>query len=440
MAEPGVYVGDERVDNGSGGGGSGGGGGGGGDPIAEAIALQNRMQAEANAFQAAQAAAARAHAAEQARLDREFQAQQAELARALSREQFEKTYVENKRQYDLSKAQRDREFLYSQRQAWTQFATNYQLQAEQIKTARENFYANPRNLVQRFGAANGADPAVRQSIERDYKRRAAGGMITPAELASGIAFEYGVDRNYKQPSYELPEAFNPDRMYAGAPNSMQAEPPAAATGGIVNISAEEALDLIAANRPNIAEHYRANGWTINTPEDMRKAIADWLQMTDDPNVLSVGRNPQQYAIKQGFVKPPVPATPTIPGGSAPNAGGGATTQPIGARDPMLDPQQARIQPIAPANLLTPAAQPTISQPMGSNASMIFNPSNSFVDPARAPIPPAALGSAGRYVKVPDLGNSEVANDIEQQMYLPTNYPGVQEGGPLRWEYAEIVNR
>lgn len=63
------------------------------------------------------------------------------------------------------------------------------------------------------------------------------------------------------------------------------------------LSEEQALDWIWSNRPDLAAFYRNNGWQIDTPEQQRAAVRNWISDVDPANR---GQTPQQVAVRLGY--------------------------------------------------------------------------------------------------------------------------------------------
>jgi len=87
----------------------------------------------------------------------------------------------------------ERRLLETDRDHWqrvTEFNKNFDMQ-------REEFFNNPRNQIQRYGASNANMQAVNSAIQGDYARRGMSGLLNPQELRDGTAERFGVP----QPNY-----------------------------------------------------------------------------------------------------------------------------------------------------------------------------------------------------------------------------------------------
>lgn len=59
---------------------------------------------------------------------------------------------------------------------------------------------------------------------------------------------------------------------------------------------EQALDAIWQARPDLADFYRSNGWNVDSPEQQRAAVRNWIESADPQ---WKGMTPQQVAQKLG---------------------------------------------------------------------------------------------------------------------------------------------
>ncbi len=78
------------------------------------------------------------------------------------------------------------------------------------------------------------------------------------------------------------------------------------------ITENQALDYIWSKRPDLASFYKSNGWKVDTPEQQRAAVRNWLGMTNEKSVVESGRNPLKVAEQMGLT--PTATTTVVPTG------------------------------------------------------------------------------------------------------------------------------
>ncbi|MDO8673203.1 MAG: hypothetical protein Q7O66_17495 [Dehalococcoidia bacterium] len=101
-------------------------------------------------------------------------------------------------------------------------------------------------------------------------------------------------REVERPTYELARAQNDWQKLqamAGLTGYLN-------TGGTPTMGADAALDAIWAKRPDLANFFRSSGWPVDTPEQQRAAVKNWLGFS--PEGVSSGGDPVKAAQAMGI--------------------------------------------------------------------------------------------------------------------------------------------